>query len=78
MVDQVAHFLMSVAMLTWIMFEPDSADPYAVAGLLLGIFREDASHRPKEGWWWWWPIEYRGTHKGEVVYIGGWGRWVVA
>lgn len=74
--DQALHFVVAAAGLIWIVLQPDTLPPYMVAGFWYGLLREDASHRPKEGWGWISPIEYIGEHDDEVVEIGGWGRWL--
>ena len=81
--DQILHVVQTVVGLVPIPIVA-GVNPVWWAFLLAGIasafwfsfWREDAQHRKKEGWRWMSPVEFRGTHKGEIVYIGGWKRWL--
>jgi hypothetical protein len=47
--DQNAHWAVTAAILAIAVFVPWGCTP---AALLIAIYREDAQHRPTEGWGW--------------------------
>ena len=60
LVDQAAHILISVCGLAAVALAP-AWWSFSLAGFLFAITREDAQHRPAQGWGW--PFK-------------GWGRWI--
>jgi len=61
MLDQLLHVIVPVAFLLPVAYDPVSLWPWLLSCFLLAVYREDAQHRPEEGWQW---------------VIGGGGRWV--
>ena len=51
-VDQLLHAALAASGLIFIAAYPDAVWPYVLAGWWFAFWREDAQHRPDEGWAW--------------------------
>jgi hypothetical protein len=66
--SQVAHVLVGAAILLPVAARPDWPPMWALSAFLTALVREDAQHRPSEGWRW--PLE--GTYR-RWLDMGCWG-----
>jgi len=74
--NQLAHLVVAVVILIWPCVWPASCWSWTLSAFLTAVVREDADHRPDEGWRWPTPWTFEGIHKGKPTRIGGYRRWI--